>query len=75
MTTTATQTQAANPLAALPTLLSAKHLQACDVTRSMAYHLLNREDMPVVRIGGRLFMNRDLFFQWVDGQSRMGVSA
>ena len=69
MTATAAQSQA-NPRAALPALLSAKHLQSCGVTRSMAYQLLNREDMPVIRIGERLFMNRDLFFEWLDGQAR-----
>ena len=70
MTTTATMTQATDPRAALPALLSAKHLQSCGVTRSMAYQLLNRDDMPVIRIGERLFMNRDLFFEWLDGQAR-----
>jgi len=70
MTTTATKPQATDTRAALPALLSAKHLQDCGVTRSMAYQLLNREDMPVVRIGERLFMNRDLFFDWMDSQAR-----
>jgi len=70
MTATMTQTQAASPRAALPDLLSHKHLQGCGLTRAMAYQLLNREDMPVVQIGERKFMNRDLFFQWMDNQAR-----
>ena len=70
MTATAIQPQADNPRASFPVLLSAKHLQNCGVTRAMAYQLLNREDMPVVRIGERLFMNRDLFFDWMDSQAR-----
>ena len=57
------------PRPALPALLNAKHLQSCGLSRSMAYQLLGREDMPVVRIGGRVFMNRDLFFQWMDEQA------
>ena len=69
MTTAATQTQASTTRAALPALLSYKHLQSCGLTRAMAYQLLNREDMPVVKIGERLFMNRDLFFDWMDSQS------
>ena len=59
MPTTATKTQAVNPRAALPALLNAKHLQQCGLSRAMAYQLLNREDMPVIHIGERLFMNRD----------------
>ena len=70
MTATETRPQATRPRATLPDLLSYKHLQACGMTRTMAYQLLNREDMPVVQIGERKFMNRDLFFQWMDGQAR-----
>ena len=57
------------PRTALPALLTAKHLQGCGLSRSMAYQLLGRADMPVIRIGERLFMNRDLFFQWMDEQA------
>ena len=67
---TATQSQATNPRTVLPALLSAKHLQACGLSRSMTYALLSREDMPVVKIGERLFMNRDLFFEWIDTQAQ-----
>ncbi|GFI56331.1 hypothetical protein IMSAG013_01390 [Clostridiales bacterium] len=52
-----------------PLLMSAKDLQKVGVTKTMAYQLLNREDMPVVCIGGRKFVNRDKFFQWLDGQT------
>jgi hypothetical protein len=69
MTATATMTQATSHRAALPALLNYKHLQACGLTRAMAYQLLNREDMPVVQIGTRKFMNRDRFFEWMDSQS------
>jgi predicted DNA-binding transcriptional regulator AlpA len=66
MPTTTKQT----PISAtFPALLNAKHLQGCGLSRSMAYQLLSREDMPVVRIGGRVFMNRDLFFKWMEEQA------
>ena len=66
MTATMTQAQAGNLRTAFPALLSAKHLQDCGLTRAMAYQLLNREDMPVVQIGVRKFMNREKFFDWLD---------
>ena len=69
MTATMTQPQADSSRIAFPALLSAKHLQECGLTRAMAYQLLNREDMPVVQIGVRKFMNRDRFFEWMDSQS------
>lgn len=56
-----------------PLLMSAKDLQKVGVTKTMAYQLLNREDMPVVCIGGRKFVNRDKFFQWLDGQTLAAV--
>ena len=52
-----------------PLLMSAKDLQKVGVTKTMAYQLLNREDIPVVCIGGRKFVNRDKFFQWLDSQT------
>ena len=52
-----------------PLLMSAKDLQRVGVTKTMAYQLLNREDIPVVCIGGRKFVNRDKFFQWLDSQT------
>ena len=72
MTTVAmTQPQAINPRAALPALLSAKHLvQDYGLTRTMAYQMLNRSDTPVVKIGQRLFMSRDRFDEWLDEQAQ-----
>ena len=49
-----------------PPLMSAKDLQRVGMSRTMAYQLLNRQDVPAVRIGDRLFMNRDRFFEWLD---------
>lgn len=53
----------------LPLVMSAHDLQAIGFSRSMSYQLLNRKDFPVVEIGGRKFVNRDKFFQWLDNQT------
>ena len=58
--------------AELPILLSAKDIQSIGLSRSMAYQLMNRSDVPVVTIGGRKFINRDRFFEWIDNQTRTG---
>ena len=52
-----------------PQLMSAKDLKNIGLSRPMAYQLLNRDDLPVVVIGGRRFMNRDRFFEWMDRQA------
>ena len=43
----------------LPMMLSANDIQAMGFTRTMAYNILNREDVPVVKIGSRKFIQRD----------------
>lgn len=53
----------------LSLLMSAHDLQAMGFSRSMTYQLLNRADVPVITIGGRKFINRDKFFQWLDNQT------
>ncbi|NCB52844.1 MAG: DNA-binding protein [Clostridia bacterium] len=55
-----------------PLLISAIDLQAVGIPRPTAYQLLNRSDMPVVMLGRRKFLNRDLFFKWLDEQSTQG---
>jgi len=52
-----------------PILLSAHDLVQEGITRSMAYQLLNRTDLPVVQIGTRKFMHRDLFLDWLRKQA------
>lgn len=51
------------------TVLSASDIQKMGFCRSMAYHLLNRSDMPVVVIGGRKFLHRQLFEDWLRAQA------
>ena len=36
----------------------------------MAYNILNREDVPVVKIGSRKFIQRDKFFDWLDSREK-----
>ncbi len=51
-------------------LLSAKDLQEMGFSRSTAYNLLNRADLPVVRIGGRKYLHAGLFDRWLENQAR-----
>ncbi len=50
----------------LPMMLSANEIQTMGFTRTMAYSILNRKDVPVVKIGNRKFIQRDKFFEWLD---------
>jgi predicted DNA-binding transcriptional regulator AlpA len=50
-------------------LLSARDAQKMGLSRTMAYQLLNREDVPVVQIGGRKFFNAEKFREWLDKQA------
>lgn len=52
----------------MPIMLSANDLQAMGFTRTMAYSILNSDDLPVVKIGNRKFIQRDKFFQWLDSK-------
>lgn len=52
----------------MPFMLSANDLQAMGFTRTMAYSILNRDDLPVVKIGNRKFIQRDKFFKWLDSK-------
>ena len=53
-----------------PEILSAKDLQDMGFSRSMSYALLNREDIPVIRIGKRKFIRREKFMEWLAEQER-----
>ena len=52
----------------LPMMLSANEIQAMGFTRTMAYSILNRDDVPVVKIGNRKFIQKDKFFDWLDSR-------
>ena len=52
----------------LPMLLSANDIQTLGFTRTLAYNILNRDDVPVVKIGSRKFIQRDKFFDWLDSK-------
>jgi len=51
-----------------PMMLSANDLQSMGFTRTMSYSILNSDDVPVVKIGNRKFIQRDKFFMWLDSK-------
>jgi len=53
-----------------PEILSAKDLQDMGFSRSMAYALFNRVDVPVIRIGKRKFIRHEKFLEWLAEQER-----
>lgn len=53
-----------------PEILSAKDLQDMGFSRSMAYALFNRADVPVIHIGKRKFIRREKFLEWLTEQER-----
>ena len=53
----------------IPLAMSAKDIQALGFSRPLAYRFLNMADLPVIEIGGRKFMHRDLFFDWLAEQA------
>lgn len=52
--------------------LQSKHpangIQTMGFTRTMAYNILDRDDVPVVKIGSRKFIQRDKFLDWLDSK-------
>ena len=59
-----------NSKSSTPEILSAKDLQDMGFSRSMAYALFNRADVPVIHIGKRKFIRREKFLEWLAGQER-----
>lgn len=59
----------------LPALLSVNNLQAMGLGRSMVYKLFKMPGLPVVHIGGRVFMLRDKFYAWLEngGDSTLDI--
>lgn len=53
-----------------PEILSAKDLQDMGFSRSMAYALFNRADVPVIHIGKRKFIRREKFLEWLAEQEK-----
>lgn len=53
-----------------PEILSAKDLQDMGFSRSMAYALFNRDDVPIIHIGKRKFIRREKFLEWLAEQER-----
>lgn len=57
-----------NSRESLPMMLSANDIQTMGFSRTMAYNILDRDDVPVVKIGSRKFIQRDKFFDWLDSK-------
>ena len=50
-------------------LLDYKDMMQMGFSRPMVYNLLNRIDMPVIKIGRRRFMHKALFEAWLSEQA------
>ena len=50
----------------------ARELQRAGFSRSMAYQLLSRPDVPVIVIGNRRFVHAALFREWLRNQAQAG---
>ena len=57
----------------LPMMLQANDIKTMGFTRTMAYNILNRDDVPVVKIGSRKFIQRDKFFDWLDSREKSKI--
>ena len=57
----------------LPMMLSANDIQAMGITRTMVYKILSSEEVPVVKIGSRKFVQRDKFFAWLDSKEKSKI--
>ena len=55
-----------------PEMLTAEDLQNFGLTLSMAYAFLNRDDVPVIKIGKRKFIRKEKFYEWLEEQERIG---
>lgn len=57
----------------LPMMLSANDIQAMGFTRTMVYKILSSDEVPVVKIGSRKFVQRDKFFTWLDSKEKSEI--
>lgn len=57
----------------LPMMLSANDIQAMGFTRTMVYKILSSDEVPVVKIGSRKFVQRDKFFAWLDSKEKSKI--
>ncbi len=53
----------------MPLLISSKDMQQMGISRAMSYQILNRNDVPVIKIGERKMVKRDDFLEWLDRQT------
>ena len=49
---------------------SANELMQAGFSRTMSYQILSRADVPTIRIGGRIFVRREAFLEWLKSQEK-----
>lgn len=60
----------------LPVMLNSIDIASClGISRPMAYILLNREDFPTLKVGGRLIVNKYAFIRWIEENTRKQTEA
>lgn len=60
-----------NNINSLPLVLSTGDIQSIlGIGRVQAYQLVNSEGFPAIRIGKNIRIPRDLFFQWLEKNSK-----
>ena len=52
---------------------SAREVVQAGFSRNLAYQILARADVPTIRIGGRIFVRREAFQQWLKNQEQTKV--
>lgn len=61
-----TQNHSTQSFSPLPVLLSVHDAEKIGLTRSSFYRLMHRDDIPTVTIGGRMYIYRDKFIEWLN---------
>ena len=52
------------------TLSITEAAKALGVSRPTMYQIINREDFPAFRLGGRVLISRELLAEWVKRQAK-----
>lgn len=65
------ENQVINNIQDLPIMLSVPDMaKALHISRAGAYNLVNSEGFPVLKIGKRLLVPKNLFIQWVNKNTK-----
>jgi excisionase family DNA binding protein len=56
-----------------PMVMQVEHVaEVLDISKRVAYELMERQDFPLIRVGRLKRVNRDSFFQWLEGANEKG---